>query len=333
MSTQNRLETLLRTPALERKVSDYEHVFDDFISFAGGGRITDCFTVPNGVRNADYYLDAGDYDLVLELKQISAYRKEKTPDAYFSEPLHQGKIKRYEEVGSGQIRIDPDSLSFSDWNRFYKTFRPSVTGNLDKAAQQLKASRSFLPPPKGRRFYGVFLINTGDYTLSTDLLSRLVEWRVKNKWRRELYSSLDFVACLAIDMVQEERHILHSRHIARTTDDPLLVEAMRRLFDRWVRYGSAALGATVSFNPSAQPPEDPINVQTPVRGNENTSNNVVFTVSHVRTADQRSASGRIRLFRPCDPDTAALDGGTTFNLTHDRGCARRGGLPRLPSGA
>lgn len=262
----NELSALLRTPPLQRRAPDYEKVCDDFVSFAGGSRVEKRFIVPRNTRNADYYFDQGDYDLILELKQISTFRPVDTVDAYFSARLREGKVKRFTPLGNGKIRIEPDSLTLSDWNHFYKRFRPSITTQLDKAASQLKATDAFLPATRARRIRGAMLVNSGDYNLSTDLLFRLVEWRVKDKWKNGRYSALDFVTCVTLDLLLEDRHPFHGRHIVRTMDDSMLEDAVTHLYDRWIHYGADAIGATVRFDPTTQVGDDPIKVSTPVRG-------------------------------------------------------------------
>jgi len=183
-STANALSALLRTPTILRRAADYEQMFDDFAAHAGGGRVTDIFDLPGRVKNPDYHFALADCELLVELKQISAYRPEDTTDAYFAKLLAQGRVRRYSSISATQVRIEPDSLSESDWARFYRKFRPSITKHLGKAAQQLKETDALLTSPSGKpRFCGLVLINSGDYNLPLDLMFRLVEWRVKREWK------------------------------------------------------------------------------------------------------------------------------------------------------
>lgn len=266
MSTPNALSQFLATQTTRRLPADYEAVFDDFIAFAGGGRLTDRYTPPLGSANADYLIPGEGVELVLELKQLATYRPLQTLDAYFNERLAAGKIYSDHPPPPGPFHIDTQDLSPSEQRRFYKRFRPSVGAQLDKAAQQLKATEAFLPPsePGVRRLFGAVLLNSGDFGVSTDLLFRLAEWKAKDAWRQGRYSRIDFVTCLAMDMIEEERHPLHSRHLARNASDALLGQAIWRLFDRWVHYGAEAVGARVTFTPG--PVVDPVRAGDRIRG-------------------------------------------------------------------
>ncbi len=43
---------------------------DDFIESSGGSRVIDRFTIPSGKQNADYWLEFGDAEMLVELKQV-----------------------------------------------------------------------------------------------------------------------------------------------------------------------------------------------------------------------------------------------------------------------
>jgi len=248
----NKLTNLLSLPTLKRTVIDYEEMYDDFVNFSGGSRISGKFQVPGGKKNADYHFDLEQFEIVLELKQLSKYSASGTVDQYFSKRLSEGKIRRFEYLPNNQIRINPDSLEKSDWNDFYRRFRPAVSNNLKDAAIQLRDTEGFLPPAQKRRIKGVMLINSGDFNLPTDLLFRLVEWKMKHEWKMEHFHSIDFVSCTTIDMYRENQHPLHSRHIARTTQDNDLVAAVHYLYDRWVYYAASALGLEVHYSERIQ---------------------------------------------------------------------------------
>ena len=91
------------------------------------------------------------------------------------------------------------------------------------------------------------LINSGDFNLPTDLLYRLIEWKMKREWKNRRFSSIDFVSCATFDMYKNDQHPLYARHIARSKNDSDLVTAVHYLYDRWVHYGAAALGLAVSY--------------------------------------------------------------------------------------
>ncbi|EGF91715.1 hypothetical protein ABI_01450 [Asticcacaulis biprosthecium C19] len=231
-------------------MSDYESVYDDFVRFAEGSRIDHRFEIPPGTLNADYHFDRVNFDVILELKQIYKYGKEDTVDQYFSKRLEEGKLKNFIRLSNNQIRIEPKSLSESDWNHFYKKFRPSVAGQLDKAARQLKQTANFLPVTDKPQVCGVVLLNTGDFNMSTDVAFRLVEWHMKREWKRGSYRKIDFVTCVTMDFVQEGQTPLYGRHIARRVEDENVVEAIRYLYDRWIYYVAEGYGLTVEFDPN-----------------------------------------------------------------------------------
>jgi hypothetical protein len=191
-------------------------MFDDFAAQAGGGRVTDRFDLPDRVKNPDYYFAFAECDLLLELKQISAYRPGDTVDSYFGNLLHQGKVRKATRISATQLQVEPDSLNPSDWARFYRKFRPSITKHLGKAARQLKETDAILPrQPHRPRFCGLLLINSGDYNLPLDLMFRLVEWRTKREWQAGKFSKLDFVSCLTVDLIRADQHPMQGRHTAR----------------------------------------------------------------------------------------------------------------------
>lgn len=247
------LTALLRAPVAGRLAADYEAVFDDFVREAGGARITDLYAPPAGMANADYLLAFDGWELVLELKQMATYRPLQTLDAYFQTLLAQGRVRSFTRLDAGRVNIGPDDLSPQEWARFGKRFRPSVGTHLDKAARQLRDTNGFLPPPsKGvRRVFGAVLLNTNDFGVSTDLLHRLSAWKARQAWGLGRYRYLDFVSCLSMDLMEEDRHPLHGRHLARDAQDAEVGLAVWTLFDRWVRYGAAAVGAEVTFTPDA----------------------------------------------------------------------------------
>lgn len=90
----NKLTNLLSTSTSERTVKDYEEMYDDFVSFAGGSRIDKKFEIPDKNKNADYYFDLDQFEIILELKQLSKYCKFNTVDQYFSSQLSKKKIKK-----------------------------------------------------------------------------------------------------------------------------------------------------------------------------------------------------------------------------------------------
>jgi hypothetical protein len=272
------LHQLLYSPTSRRSAPDYEAMFDEFVATAGGGKAADCFQVPPKLKNADYYFDLGEIELLLELKQITKYELGKTTNAYFEELYRRGRILSHMRLSETQIRIDADSLTQQDWRRFYKGFRPNITTHLDKAASQLKDTLKLLSPEKNRRHMcGVVLLNTGDYNLPLDLMHRLVEWRVKDKWHRGLYSKLDFVICLSVDMVKDGQHPLQGRGIVRDIQDDALVGVMRNIYDKWLRYYAASIDAVVEFDPNGT-----IDAHTQLSG-EN--------LGKVRFSDQTSTAG------------------------------------------
>jgi hypothetical protein len=262
----NKLSDLLAKDSTQRTVDDYERVCDDFVQFAGGARVITGFVVPEGTLNADYYFDCGPAEIVLELKQISAYRSQATIDQYFSDRLAEGKIKRFTKLPNGQIRIAPDSLSKSDWNHFYKRFRPSVSNDLQKAARQLRDTEQFLPPAAKRRVKGVILLNSGDFNLPTDLLHRLVEWKIKKEWRAGCFTSIDFVMCTTLDLFIGSQHPAHTRQIARTLEDSELCGAVMYLHNRWICYWAAAMGAVVDYQETDDLAEDRLDFSRPFAG-------------------------------------------------------------------
>jgi len=255
----NALAALLATPTTERRATDYERMFDDFVAYAGGGRVMDRFDLPVQVQNADYHFAFSNCELLLELKQISNYKSGDTAEAHFKRLLGRGKVRKHTAISTTQIRIDPESLSLSDWNHFYGKFRPGVTGHLKKAARQLKETDRLLPPPMERpRLCGLLLINTGDYNLPLDLMFRLVEWRTKREWKAGNFSKLHFVSCLTVDLLRRDQHPLKGRHIAHPEPHDLLPGAVQYVYERWLHYYAAAIGAEVTFQPDAALGESPL---------------------------------------------------------------------------
>lgn len=251
----NKLSELLQTNTLNRRVEDYEETFDDFIASAGGQRVKDVAIIPPKVRNADYVLDATDARLIVELKQVNKYMKSQSVDEYFRNLLRRGKVRQPKFTSSGHLRIEPSSLSVSDWNHFYRKFRPQIPDCLDKAARQIKATPSFLPSTDQRQIGLAVLINTGDYNLPVDLMFRIVERHANLKWKAGRFSALDCILCFSMDMVKPGQHPFHSRAIVRNKDDQLISNSAMHLFNKWIQYRADAVGAEAIFTPSEVEPE------------------------------------------------------------------------------
>lgn len=245
----NALRSLLEIDPSIRRVDAYEGVFDDFIAFSGGCRVTDIAQIAKGVKNADYVLEADEARLIIELKQISKYDRVKSVDEYFSDLLRQGRIISPPPMGSRKLHIGPGSLSPSEWTRFHREFRPRIPKSLDTAARQIKATPKILPLTTKRTIGVAILVNTGDYNLPVDLMFRIVERHAKAKWKVGRFSSLDAILCLSMDMLKNGQHPLHGRAIARDAADKQVAGSAHYLFDRWVHYGAAAVGASVQFTP------------------------------------------------------------------------------------
>lgn len=237
----NELKQLLALPTLKRTTQLYEEVYDDFIKYAGGTRLTDKFNIPDGKDNADYIFYLNDCEIILELKQVTKYEKDNSIDEYFQKELKKGKLQNFKKLNDNKIQITPESLSKSEWNRFYKKFRPAIPRDLNKANTQLKETETFIHEANKIRFKGVMLINSNDYNLPTDLLFRLIESKVKKEWKMDNYSSIDFVSCTTIDMFKNNQNPLYAKHITKTADNPLLINAIRYLYEKWISYVADAL--------------------------------------------------------------------------------------------
>lgn len=263
---EHKLTEFLSTPTLKRKDRDYEDLFDDFVSFCSGARVRDLFEIPDGKQNADYFIPLDKLEIVLELKQITKYEKYNSVDEYFLKELSKGKLRKLSPPQGGKITILPESLPKSEWDKFYKRFRPSVSNNLNKAASQLRDTESFLPVTNSARVKGVILFNSGDYNLPTDLLFRLAEWKLAKEWKMGNYNSIDFVSCLTIDMYKEGQSPLHARHIVKTLADQNSVNAVAYLYDRWIYYTATAFGLSLSFEESGSQVDKPTDLNTPFQG-------------------------------------------------------------------
>lgn len=241
----NNLLNLLATPVAERSDYAYERMCDDFVKYAGGIRISDEYEIPHGAYNADYLFKLNEREIILELKQVVKYDKGLSVNEYFIEEINNGNVKYFRQVEKDKIEITPDSLSKSEWNKFYKNFRPSVTTNLKKAANQLRDTNKFLPTSKRPRIKGVFILNSGDYNLPTDLLFRLIEWKMKREWKMGCFRSIDFVSCTTIDMYKENQNPLYGRHIVRTMENSELSAAAKFIYQKWIEYASTQLGSEI----------------------------------------------------------------------------------------
>ena len=61
-----------RTPAA------YETMYDEFIDFSGGRRVDASLAIPVGKKNADYWIELDEFDILLELKQLTKFDNLKT---------------------------------------------------------------------------------------------------------------------------------------------------------------------------------------------------------------------------------------------------------------
>lgn len=212
-----KLKALMAKHTLARTEDDYEAVMDEFVAFANGHRLKNVFNIPEGRQNVDYYFDFGEFDCLLELKQTRVYEKDKTVDTYFNGLIAAGRLRLPHGVGPGSaMEIGPNSLSRSEWRRFYKKFRPSILEHLDKANNQLRDTDLWLEHRRPWRVKAAFILNSGDYNLPTDLLARIIEHKVKLEWRIARFRNLDLTMCAAIDMYRSGEHPLHSHRLVRT---------------------------------------------------------------------------------------------------------------------
>lgn len=258
-----RLKELLSKETLVRHVRDYEAVYDDFVRYAGGVRVTERFEVPKNHDNADYYIECEGYDCILELKQVQKYLTDATTDAYFDQLWRSGELRNaFPHAQPGMsIKIRPEDLTPRQWRRFYEKFRPGVLKALDKANSQLSDSDKFIPLGHPRRVRAVIILNTNDYNLSTDLLFRIVERKVKFEWRANHYRSLDLVVCGSIDLFRRGQNALHARRIVRSIEDSVLVDAAWFINDRWIRYVASELDMEVTYSEDCDDaPPPPIEV-------------------------------------------------------------------------
>lgn len=237
-------ELLAMNPSL-RTPEVYEAMYDEYIESAGGCRVDSTYTIPVGKKNADYRIESDFHDVLLELKQLTKYVKSDTVSSYFAGLLAAEKVIGAPSTTSTSLRISPASLSHEEWNRFYQKYRPSVETSLRKAAVQLRETDEFMTQSSKRRLKGVVFLNSGDYNLPTDLLFRLVESKVKREWKEHKFKSIDFVACVTVDMYCPETHPLHSRHIARSLADRSVVDTIRQLHEKWLSYVACGFGHEV----------------------------------------------------------------------------------------
>jgi len=249
------LRRLMAMPTVERRASDYEAVFDDYVAWAGGRRVVELVEPPPGADNADYVFEGDDWRLVIELKQIDKYDAAKSASAYFGDLHAKGMIRTWKDKGPGKITIGPESLTTKQWHRFYDKSWPQIPAALTKANRQVRETAALLPATRKRQLGAAFVVNTGDYNLPTDLLYRFVERKVKKEWKGGAFRSLDFVACQSVDLYHPEQHPLHARHITHDAKDAVARQVASWTFERWVAYANAELGteATINWGAADQP--------------------------------------------------------------------------------
>lgn len=257
-------DLLLMTPRL-RRPEDYEAMYDDFIESSGGSRVIDRFTIPSGKQNADYWLEFGDAEMLVELKQVSKYDASLTVDSYFTELIRRGKVKNIERTFTGPVQISPDSLSPMAWRKFYEKFRPAIENALKKAAGQLRDTAEFVSGTR-RKICGVILSNTGDYGLSTDLLFRLAEHKLKSEWKNGRFKKIEFLICHTVDLFTEEVHPLHSRRIVKSMEDEALVSGVLHLQEMWLSYVGVAMGFETKLASSTSVEHARLNLQQQFAG-------------------------------------------------------------------
>ena len=240
-------------------------MYTTFIQKFGGLRVAERLSIPAGKRNADYWVELGEVDLLLELKQISKYDASRTIDLYFTELIRRGKVKNIERTTTGKVQISPDSLSPTAWRRFYEKFRPAVENGLKEAAVQLRDTAELVAGPR-RKIGGVVLLNSGDYSLSTDLLFRLCEHKIRSEWKFGRFRSIDFVSCHTVDLQSAKIHPLHSRHIVKSNADENLVGSVLYLQENWLSFVGETFGFEAKIVPSTYQEAQNLDLQTPFVG-------------------------------------------------------------------
>jgi hypothetical protein len=235
------LDELLTIDPRLRKSTDYEAMYTTFVLGSGGFRVEDRLSIPEGTRNADYWFEFEDIDLLVELKQIAKYDATQTVDLYFTDLIRRGKVRDIDRTVTGEIQITPNSLSNTQWRHFYEKFKPAVEGALKGAASQIRETAGLIGNSR-RKVGGVVLLNTGDYNLSTDLLFRLCEYKIRKEWKVGSFRSVDFVSCHTVDFAADKSHPLHSRHIVKSMSDEQVVAALLHLHQSWLSFVGAAIG-------------------------------------------------------------------------------------------
>lgn len=259
------LDELLTIDPPLRKPPDYEAMYTTFVQNCGGFRVADRLDIPAGIKNADYWFEFDGIDLLLELKQITTYDAARTIDLYFTDLIRRGKVRNVERTATGEIQISPNSLSNTQWRHFYEKFKPAVEGALKGAAAQIRETAELIANSR-RKVGGVVLLNTGDYNLSTNLLFRLCEHKIRSEWKFGKFRSIDFVSCHTVDFAPGKTHPLHSRHIVKSMGDERAVAALLHVHQCWLSFLGATLGFEATISQGTVDDAPGIDLQSPFPG-------------------------------------------------------------------
>jgi hypothetical protein len=250
-----KLKALMEKMPNMRTAEEYEGVMDDFVEFAGGHRLGNLFEIPkgNGRRNADYYFDCGDFDCIMELKQVRAYDEQKTIESFWRRMEREQRfmVPPGTPVGT-QFTVDRTNMSSRNWSYFYDKIRPNVVEMLKDADRQLRITDSWLPRQHPARLKAAFILNSGDFNLPIDMLGQIIRKKVNKEWQLGRFRNLDYTMCGSFDMHRLGENQLRAHHHVRESR-PEIYTLARYMFDKWIRYTAEELGMSVEVTPADDP--------------------------------------------------------------------------------
>jgi len=137
---------------------DYdERFFDSVIKKAGGSRLTTLFTPPPGIQSVDYLIEGFAVELkILTTDPLDAIERQKRLAEFFSV-----------EFPNGPLWVTPTKRSATLVGQLAKVYWERYLGKptqdrLDSAADQIEATRSFVP---GSWRGAVIIVNAAGFSL------------------------------------------------------------------------------------------------------------------------------------------------------------------------
>lgn len=217
-----------------------EETWTDFVTRAGGQRVSDILSKSPGFKNADYMFE--EMAVVLELKEIKTeFLRGRSKIKKLKERIKNSDKEEFYLVEDSSKEIRDCSRAYQD--RLLRHARPSIIQILKKANRQIRETKRHFHFDQPR---GTLILVNDDFT---DIAIDLVVSLVGNILAHD-YSSIDCCVYMTVNRYieitgsNEPQLIWNSSYSERADDD--LVSFIDDLGDKWFSFMEEKIGLFTS---------------------------------------------------------------------------------------